>query len=251
MGSQLRCILTIISWLNKKVKSAFLKRYRFIKNNKAAGIGALIVFIAMVLVAGIAASVLIQTSNLLESQAYTTGRETTKEVATGLVVYDVIGYTSDSTGGDLEKMIIMVKPRAGSSGIDLQQTYVELSNKTRKVVLNYTTSKYSNPTGQDDIFQANVFPDDNYGFGSSLNTDGSQFGVLVVEDADNSFASATDIIMNGADKAYLCINLTGCFNNLTEREDVRGMVVPEFGAPGVISFTTPKNFYGKNVFDLQ
>jgi len=215
------------------------------------GIGAMIVFIAMVLVAGIAASVLIQTSTLLESQAYQTGRDTTKEVATGLVVYNIIAYTSDSTGGDLEKMAIMVKPRAGASDINLQQTYIELSNSTRKVILNYTTSKYSKPSGQDDLFQANVFPDDNYGFGSSLNTDGSKFGILVVEDVDGSFVSATEVVMNEADKALLCINLTGCFNNLTEREDVWGMVVPEYGAPGVIAFTTPASFYGKNVFYLQ
>ena len=251
MGSQLRCILTIIAWLEKIVKSALLKNNRFIKNNKAVGVGALIVFIAMVLVAGIAESVLIQTSTLLESQAYSTGRETTREVATGLIVYDIIGYTSDSTGGDLEKMAIMVKPRAGASDIDLQYTYIELANETNKVVLNYTTSFYSDPTGTDDLFQASVFPDDNYGYGDTSNTDGSKFGILVVEDADNSFLSSTDVIMNGGDKVLLCINLTGCFNNLTEREDVWGMVVPEFGAPGVIAFTTPATFYGKNVFDLQ
>jgi flagellin FlaB len=46
------------------------------KDVGSIGIGAMIVFIAMVLVAGIAASVLIQTSNRLEMQAMKTGQDT-------------------------------------------------------------------------------------------------------------------------------------------------------------------------------
>ena len=61
-------------------------------NHGAIGIGAMIVFIAMVLVAGIAASVLIQTSGRLETQAMQSGAETVSEVATGIQVESVLGY---------------------------------------------------------------------------------------------------------------------------------------------------------------
>ena len=67
------------------------------------GIGAMIVFISMVLVAGIAASVLIQTSAKLEVQAMKTGQETTDEVSGGIAVYSVIGYTESSTD-DISKI---------------------------------------------------------------------------------------------------------------------------------------------------
>jgi flagellin FlaB len=219
------------------------------KDVGSIGIGAMIVFIAMVLVAGIAASVLIQTSTRLEAQAMSTGAETTEEVATGVAVFDVLGYSA-SAGTDISKLIIGIRARAGSDGIDLSQAYIEISDTTRKVVLNYTDSFYVDTgVGEDDIFSAACFPDDDFAYGDSSNTDASRFGILVVEDPDNSLTSATPVINRG-DKVYLGINTTGCFNNIAERSDVWGMVAPELGSPGIISFTTPAS-YTDNVMDLQ
>ena len=218
------------------------------KDVGSIGIGAMIVFIAMVLVAGIAASVLIQTSTKLENQAMATGQETTSEVSTGVAVFDVLGYSA-SSGAAISKLAIGVRPRAGSDGIDLSQLYVELSDTSKKVILNYTTSFYAEPDGQDDVFSASVFPDDNYAYGNASNTDGSMFGLLVVEDADNSMSSSNPV-MNRGDKVYICINATGCFNGISERSDIWGLVVGEEGSPGAISFRTPAS-YTDNVIDLQ
>ena len=211
------------------------------KDVGSIGIGAMIVFIAMVLVAGIAASVLIQTSTTLESQAMIIGKETTKEVSTGLAISDIEGYAA--TGSSISKLAIMVRPHAGSVGVDLAETYIELSNSTIKVILKYNNSYYSKPDGQDDIFGASVFPEGN--------SSASEFGILVAEDADGSFTASDGVVLNQGDKAFLCINVTGCFNNITERSDIWGLVVPELGAPGVISFRTPASYSRDNVFDLQ
>ncbi len=207
------------------------------------GIGAMIVFIAMVLVAGIAASVLIQTSTRLESQAMSTGRQTADEVSSGIAVVDVVGYANSSNDGDLSKLAILVRPRAGTDGIDLSQTYLELADENKKVVLNYTTSYYEEPNGQNDIFNASVFPDTPGGFPAS------QFGLLVVEDADDSLKEATPV-MNRGDRVYICINITGTHSDIAERVEVWGLVVPELGSPGVIKFRTPAS-YSVDVFDLQ
>ena len=72
---------------------------------------------------------------------------------------------------------------------------------------------------------------------------------LVVEDADNSLTSTAPVINRG-DKVYLCVNTTACFNNLEERVDIWGLVAPELGAPGIISFRTPAS-YIDDVMDLQ
>ena len=64
----------------------------------AIGIGSMIVFIAMLLVAGIAASVLKQTSGKSEMQAMKSGSETISEVATGIQVEGVEGYDASGAG---------------------------------------------------------------------------------------------------------------------------------------------------------
>ncbi|MCK4365142.1 MAG: flagellin [Thermoplasmatales archaeon] len=216
------------------------------KDVGSIGIGAMIVFIAMVLVAGIAASVLIQTSTTLESQALATGRDTTGEVASGIAVFDILGYADTANSQDISKLAIGIRPRAGSDGIDIAETYVELSDATTKVVLNYTTSFFLEPDGKDDIFGAAVFPDEwNWTW-----SDGSKFGVLVIEDADDSITSSTAVVVNRGDKIYLCINATATFSNISERVDMWGIVVPELGAPGVVSFRTPAS-YTDDVIDLQ
>ena len=168
------------------------KSNRLFKNNNASiGIGALIVFIAIILVAGIAASVIIQTSTHLETRASATGQETTYEVATGLVVFSIEAYAA--SGSDISKLAILVRPWAGSEKIDLTHMYIELCDASTKIILNYTTSNYSKPNGLDDIFSASVYPDDNYPYHHTSNRDGTQFGILVFDDYDNSISATNPI----------------------------------------------------------
>jgi len=214
------------------------------KDVGSIGIGAMIVFIAMVLVAGIAASVLIQTSTNLETQALRTGSDTTGEVSSGVAVFDVLGYT-ESSNYDISKIAIGIRPRAGSQEIDIAQIFVELSNSSVKVLLNYSSTYYKEPDGKDNIFAEACFPD----YGNDSDGDAYQFGVLVIEDADDSLSSGTPV-MNRGDKVYLCVNTTGTHGNLSERTDVWGIVVPEEGSPGIMSFKTPAS-YTDNVMDLQ
>jgi flagellin FlaB len=210
------------------------------KDVGAIGIGAMIVFIAMVLVAGIAASVLIQTSTSLESQAMKTGSDTIEEVSTGLAVFDIKGYAA--TSGNLDKLSICVRPRAGSADIDLNETFVELSDTNYKIVFNYSWTCYvADGSGQDDVFGADFFP-----------AHAGYFGLLVLEDADDSCAGGTPVINKG-DKVLLGIDTATSFpdnTGINARTDMWGLVVPEQGSPGVIAFTTPSS-YTDNVFDLQ
>jgi len=208
------------------------------------GIGAMIVFIAMVLVAGIAASVLIQTSTRLESQAMTTGQETISEVATGVAVFDIVGYASATL---ITNLGVTIRARAGSQDVDLNETFIELSDTVQKVILTYSglhDGWNDSDLGVDDIFgTSNLFPNAN------------RFGIMVLEDQDGS-CSQTNPVLNKGDKVMLAILTTACLTTnggIPVRTDIWGSVVPEDGSPGVIAFTSPAS-YGSgtdNIFDVQ
>ncbi len=64
------------------------------------GVGTMIIFIAMVLVAAVAASVLISTANTVREQAQNTGDQAINNVASGFVVQDVTGTVDDDLRHD-------------------------------------------------------------------------------------------------------------------------------------------------------
>ena len=65
-------------------------------NVAAIGIGAMIVFIALILVAAVAAAVIIQTAEKLQQNAQTTGQDTTDKMAARLSVLGVIVASGSS-----------------------------------------------------------------------------------------------------------------------------------------------------------
>jgi len=91
------------------------------------GIGTLIVFIAMVLVAAIAAGVLINTAGFLQTQAEATGEESTAQVSDRLQVVSQSGTFDDAQGnGQIVELDFVLAQSPGASNIDLSETSVEL-----------------------------------------------------------------------------------------------------------------------------
>ena len=205
------------------------------------GIGSLIIFIAMLLVAGMTVSVLIQTMNTINQQALETGRETVREVASGIEVTQVSGKKN---GDNITQLAIFVNPIVASDDLDLSQTYVSLSDTNKNVILFYDNNYFNDSlsTGLFDTMDV-------------TGLDATSFGIIVIRDIDSS-CSSTPPVINKQDIVVLMVNTSSCFGDgsptsgIGTRIEVSGGVYPEVGVRGMIRFTTPAAFTS-TIIDLQ
>ncbi|MDL5361094.1 archaellin/type IV pilin N-terminal domain-containing protein [Halalkalicoccus sp. NIPERK01] len=94
------------------------------ENRGQVGIGTLIVFIAMVLVAAIAAGVLINTAGFLQTQAEDTGVESTEQVSNNLNVLSEIG-TVGTDNESVSTVTLSVQRAPGAGDINLEDLTIQ------------------------------------------------------------------------------------------------------------------------------
>jgi len=205
-------------------------------NKKASiGIGSMIIFIAMILVAGVTASVMIQTMNSLQQQALKTGEETVRDISSGLKVTHVTGYHN---GSKITQIAIFLVPLAGSSEINMTYADISLSDTASHVILSCNNSCFSSSISNGLFNTLNA-----------SNLTATTYGIMVVRDIDGSCSSAT-LTINDEDLIILLVNTSKCFSGISTRTEIFGEVIPEYGINGIISFTTPST-YINTIIDLQ
>jgi len=149
------------------------------------GIGTLIVFIAMVLVAAIAAGVLINTAGFLQSQAEATGQESTDLVSERVQVTSAVGIVTDTAeNGNLSEIRISVSGSPGSDEIDLSETTIQAVG----------------PNGQNNLVFANA-----------SEAGGADSGATNIEDNHFAVRNSTgsfvdDAVINGDEQYTIVLN---------------------------------------------
>ena len=218
------------------------RQFKFNEDEKAeSGIGVLIIFIALVLVAAVAASVLIHTAGILQQRADATGTTTTNQVSTGLIINSIYGFDlgNPPESGGVEYVAIMLQDNAGGNAIDLANTSLTLSINGATALLVYNSSLFSNlsKTGTKNLFSDPVFANM-----SAKKNNPTNFGVLSLIDPTSSLTAKYPVISAG-DEAAIVFNVTNTFgSNITQNMQVSGQITPEVGATSQIDFTAPIAF---------
>ena len=211
------------------------------------GIGTLIVFIAMILIAAVAASVLINTSETLQSRAKTVGTSTIREVSSGIAIEGVTGYTNPAKT-KIEYLALTVRPRAGSKDIDLSLcTLSVLYDNLTILTLNESLIEHVNADNKS-VFHTPIDPGSSYTIMD--NTTGTTFGVIAIHDPDNSVTNTHG--MNSGDRVILIVNLSAIIEGggLPARQRTSGTLTPEIGIKSQYDVTVPAVF-SKRIVDLD
>ncbi len=185
-----------------------------IKNEDAqAGIGTLIIFIAMVLVAAVAAAVLISTSGTLQQKAQKTGTETIADVSTNLKVLSLVGYRINNTDTSFTQINATIEVAPGAGNIDLSQLRISITNGTAMI--------------------------NNMGYGTTLSA--TNFTVTALRDPGGTFSSASPVISSGSLVA-VTIDTPNATIAFPVRSAYSVSLIPEVGTPIVISGNTPSTY---------
>jgi flagellin FlaB len=115
---------------------------RRVDDRAEVGVGTLIVFIAMVLVAAVAAAVLINTTGTLQQRAQSTGKEATQEVSSNLKIAGVYGVRNDSST-DISKIQSQVELSAGALPMDLTKLIIRYSDGSNVYTYAYGSPGFS------------------------------------------------------------------------------------------------------------
>jgi flagellin FlaB len=181
------------------------------------GVGTMIIFIAMVLVAAVAASVLISTANKVREQAQNTGDQAINNVASGFVVHDVTG-TVNTGNTSITDLTIQMRLQAGSPSMSMDQVSIQFVSGAANDMLAFADGKDGAAAGT--------------AYGATTSGSGP-------------WAGTNHVVQQGD---ILTVYITGLTLGYSAAATIK--IVPAYGSSTLISFVTP-SYYNTEYVNLK
>ncbi len=250
----------------------------YTNSSAQVGIGTLIIFIAMVLVAAVAAAVLIQTSGTLQQKAQSTGKQATQEVSSNLIVKGIEGIRAKDSASDMASSVSLLKLKVGlnvgSSPVDVNQVVLSITDGTTTNNLiyanndktygytmhNFSTSATGAANLHDLLRSTQATPGANAKY---------YYTVDKIRDDDGSFTQAKPVMNTGdlatfyvstlsdADLGFVYVGTTAVGGSQKDsgldigpRTGVSIVLTPESGVVTVADFVTPSSYGTKETVVL-
>ena len=217
---------------------------KFDADRGQVGIGTLIVFIAMVLVAAIAAGVLVNTAGFLQATAQDAGQESVNKVTNRVDVVSTHGIVNDEDDKlTVDSLNLTVRLAAGSGSVSLEDTTIKyVSDSTARNLV------YDNATANaDGTALGNVSKFDGEVYNSNDGLNESEYAAYALEDGtDTSFP----VLSGQADRYEIVINTSvvegAGRDGVSTGDTVRLEVTSRSGGSTQVILTMPQQLAGKN-----
>ncbi len=181
------------------------------KKKAEMGVGTLIVFIAMLLVAAVAAGVLIQTAGSLQEKSLSTGQQARAQISTNARVIEVSG--TDGRNGNLTDFQEIMKLSPGSDPIKIEQIIFTFNTKDQTSTLKYK--------GVDGICEKNNVNGYNTWNAEAIGLIDSTPNVITLEeDLDDDGADDYLYLSNTTDLTYMFVLSSAGNFSLNSGEDI-------------------------------
>jgi len=201
------------------------------------GIGTLIVFIAMVLVAAIAAGVLVNTAGFLQATAEDAGQESVDKVTNRLDVVSTHGVVNDrGSEKGVDSLNLTVRLAAGSGAVSLEDTTIKYVSDTTAKNLVYENETTSNGQQLGNVSE-NTGPS-----GDGLNS--TEYTAYDLDDGTTSYP----VLNEQSDRFEIVINASVVetnTNGLSTGDSVELEITSRSGGSTQVILTMPQQLAGQ------
>ena len=191
-----------------------MKRNNEIKNDEigSIGIGAMIVFIALILVAAVASAVIIQTGEKLQQNAQQTGSDTQQEISGKISVNSIFVYD------DSASYLLYFETAPGSEILDEATTDFQMTCENAGGAYQYVAGTFATATAVDEVGGAAV--------GDNLEPGITYALVMNAVAATGDDCSATSVDVNGEVTLWIHVEGGGStYETLYISDTTRGSLV--------------------------